>query len=56
MGQGLVARLERMGIEGLITSEPDPDRAVALYLAGSLPRGEPEGGCEHRQLGRRRQV
>jgi hypothetical protein len=39
-----------MGIEGLITTETDPDRAVALYLAGSLPLGEPDTGGEHRQL------
>ena len=37
MGSGLTARLERMGIEGLVTTETDPDRAVALYLAGELP-------------------
>lgn len=50
MGEGLVERLARMGIEGLITTESDPDRAVALYLAGNLPLGTPEASGEHRQL------
>lgn len=54
MGEGLVLRLARMGIEGLITTEPDPDRAVALYLEGRLPLGAPEAGGEHRQLRRER--
>ena len=36
MGTGLVRRLETMGIEPLITTETDPDKAVADYLAGSL--------------------
>lgn len=36
MGQGLMARLERKGIEGLITKERDPEKAVLLYLKGSL--------------------
>ena len=36
MGTGLVRRLENMGIEPLITTETDPDRAVADYLNGSL--------------------
>lgn len=42
MGRGLVRRLAAMGIRGLVTTETDPDKAVALYLAGSLPLGEPE--------------
>lgn len=50
MGEGLVARLARMGIEGLITPESDPDRAVALFLAGNLPLGVAEAGGEHRRL------
>jgi len=53
MGEGLVMRLARMGIEGLITTESDPDRAVALYLAGNLPLGTPEASGEHRQLHRK---
>ena len=36
MGTGLVRRLETMGIEPLITTETDPDKAVADYLNGSL--------------------
>jgi len=52
MGEGLVMRLARVGIEGLITTENDPDRAVALYLAGNLPLGEPEAGGEHLRLRR----
>lgn len=50
MGQGMVTRLARKGIEGLVTTETDPDQAVTLYLAGSLPAGEIEPGGEHRQL------
>lgn len=56
MGQGMVTRLAQKNIEGLITTEPDPDRAVALYLAGSLPQGEPEAGGEHRQMRHEQQV
>jgi hypothetical protein len=52
MGQGLIMRLARMGIEGLVTTESDPDCAVALYLAGNLPLGAPEAGGEHRLLRR----
>ena len=36
MGQGLVMRLRRKNIIGIITSESDPDTAVMAYLAGSL--------------------
>jgi predicted Fe-Mo cluster-binding NifX family protein len=50
MGEGLVTRLARMGIEGLITTENDPDRAVALFLAGNLPLGAPEASGDHRRL------
>lgn len=50
MGEGLVTRLARMGIEGLITTENDPHRAVALFLAGNLPLGAPKAGGEHRRL------
>lgn len=53
MGEGLVMRLAHMGIEGLITTESDPDRAVALFLAGNLPLGTPEAGGEHHQLRRK---
>ncbi|MCU0841740.1 MAG: NifB/NifX family molybdenum-iron cluster-binding protein [Thiobacillaceae bacterium] len=42
MGSGLRHRLRQRGIEALVTIETDPDRAVAAYLAGTLPLGEPE--------------
>jgi predicted Fe-Mo cluster-binding NifX family protein len=44
MGQGLVRRLAAWGIEAVVTPVPDPDAAVAHYLAGTLP---PDG--QHRQ-------
>jgi len=36
MGTGLVMRLENMGIEPLITTETNPDKAVEDYLQGNL--------------------
>ncbi|MBU1397222.1 MAG: NifB/NifX family molybdenum-iron cluster-binding protein [Gammaproteobacteria bacterium] len=49
MGEGLARRLSGMGIEGLVTTETDPDRAVTAYLAGALPLGQPgvHGGHDH---------
>jgi predicted Fe-Mo cluster-binding NifX family protein len=41
MGQGLMMRLERKGIKGLITKEDDPEKAVLLYLNGSLEAEQP---------------
>ena len=41
MGQGLMNRLERKGIEGLITGESDPDVAVSRYLGGKLSSEPP---------------
>jgi predicted Fe-Mo cluster-binding NifX family protein len=41
MGEGLRARLARKGIEAVVTTERDPERAVALWLADSLPRAAP---------------
>ena len=41
MGQGLMAKLERKGIKGVITEESDPDKAVSLYLEGALKTLEP---------------
>jgi predicted Fe-Mo cluster-binding NifX family protein len=38
MGMGLMRRLEAKGIEGIITSETEPERAVAAYLGGTLER------------------
>ena len=34
MGQGLIMRLERKNIRGLVTKESDPEKAVLLYLNG----------------------
>lgn len=36
MGTGLVRRLENNGINALITSESNPDKAVEGYLKGTL--------------------
>lgn len=47
MGQGLVKRLKAKGIQGLVTTEIDPDNAVAAYLAGRLPLGELESHDHH---------
>jgi predicted Fe-Mo cluster-binding NifX family protein len=46
MGKGLVSRLEDRGIRGLVTTETDPDNAVAAYLAGRLPLGAPDNHGE----------
>ncbi len=42
MGKGLVRRLERKGIEAILTKETDLDKAVNAYLEGSLITEEPE--------------
>lgn len=53
MGGGLGQRLRQRGIEALVTTKTTPDRAVAAYLAGTLPLGEaerhegPERGHHH---------
>ncbi|MEW6415738.1 MAG: NifB/NifX family molybdenum-iron cluster-binding protein [Pseudomonadota bacterium] len=47
MGEGLARRLAGMGIEGLVTSETDPDQAVAAWLAGTLPLGSTEAHSGH---------
>jgi predicted Fe-Mo cluster-binding NifX family protein len=39
MGEGLRVRLARRGIEALVTTERDPERAVKAWLAGGLPLG-----------------
>ena len=36
MGQGLMMRLEKKNIVGLVTKESDPEKSVLLYLNGSL--------------------
>lgn len=57
MGEGLRVRLARRGIEALVTTERDPERAVKAWLTGCLPLGAThahshgedheshEGGC-----------
>ena len=42
MGRGLARRLDAKGIQPLVTSETDPDAAIAAYLTGSLAVGSPE--------------
>lgn len=51
MGEGLRLRLGQKGIDARTTSETDPDRAVAAYLAGNLPAGNPEHGHDHGHAG-----
>ena len=49
-GQGLIRRLNSMGIQGLVTTATEPDLAVADFLNGRLKlgQGEPhEGHGEH---------
>jgi hypothetical protein len=41
MGQGLVSKLERRSIKGVITTESDPEKAVELYLQDSLEVTQP---------------
>jgi len=41
MGQGLVKRLERNNINGFVTKESDPEKAVLSYLNGSLVNEQP---------------
>ncbi|MCC0178143.1 dinitrogenase iron-molybdenum cofactor biosynthesis protein [Waterburya agarophytonicola K14] len=36
IGKGLMRRLEKQGIEGVVTLESDPDLAVISYLENSL--------------------
>ncbi len=50
-GEGLIRRLDRMGIRGLVTQETEPDSAVAAFLDGTLKLGQSEcheGHGEHR--------
>lgn len=44
MGPGLSHRLATKGITALVTSETDPDQAVAAYLRGTLKIGA--SSCE----------
>ena len=41
MGQGLIMRLEQKSINGLITKEDNPEKAVLLFLKGSLKSERP---------------
>jgi len=45
MGPGLSHRLAAKGIAALVTSETDPDQAVAAYLQGALTVGA--NACDH---------
>jgi predicted Fe-Mo cluster-binding NifX family protein len=47
MGSGLVGRLARRGVRALVTSESDPDRAVAAFVAGQLDTLAPQCGEGH---------
>jgi len=47
MCEGLFHRLQRYGIEGIVTPETDPDQAIAAYLDGSLVRGVPDVHDNH---------
>lgn len=42
LGAGLQQRLKQKGMLAVATSETDPDRAVAAWLAGTLPEVEAE--------------
>lgn len=48
MGQSLIQRLARNGIQGLVTTETEPDVAVSAYLSGNLATQAPEEKtCRH---------
>jgi predicted Fe-Mo cluster-binding NifX family protein len=47
MGGGLRSRLAQRGVEALVTTETDPDRAVAAYLEGTLPEGPAQANDSH---------
>lgn len=51
MGEGLQARLARKGIEAVVTTERDPERAVLLWLADSLPRAAPHSHAHGQDRG-----
>ncbi|MFN3398227.1 MAG: NifB/NifX family molybdenum-iron cluster-binding protein [Sulfurimicrobium sp.] len=50
-GQGLIRRLNNMGIQGFVTQETDPDAAVAAYLDGTLKPGQSECHDGHEGYG-----
>lgn len=41
MGGGLMRRLGRKGIKGIVTQEDEPEKAVLMYLDGSLNIEQP---------------
>ncbi|MDY0208528.1 MAG: NifB/NifX family molybdenum-iron cluster-binding protein [Pseudomonas sp.] len=47
MGSGMVRRLGRKRIKGLITKEEDPETAVTLYLKGELKAEEANSHDTH---------
>jgi len=47
MGSGLARKLAGRWIKGVVTQEVDPERAVTLYLSGSLPTEEPHDHGHH---------
>ncbi len=51
MGSGLQQRLQQRGIQGVVTTEEDPDLAVAAFLASEMSRLPPDqawiGPCSH---------
>lgn len=49
MGAGLAARFAAANVRAVITTETDPDRAVARFLAGTLDSVAPHAGhgCGH---------
>src|SRR5690554_6725232 len=47
MGSGMVRRLARKNIKGLVTTESDPQTAVTLYLQGKLAVQETDPTAGH---------
>ena len=50
MGRGLVTRLERGGVKGIVTDQQDPEKAVKAFLDGTLSVTSPldhqhKAGC-----------
>ncbi|AFZ38141.1 dinitrogenase iron-molybdenum cofactor biosynthesis protein (plasmid) [Stanieria cyanosphaera PCC 7437] len=54
IGCGLMNRLEEQGIEGIVTSEREPDLAVITYLESSLVRKLSQPRNRQRRYNRRR--
>ncbi len=47
MGQGMMMRLQRLGIQGWITHVTDPDAAVQAFLRGEASQAPEEPGHSH---------